>query len=106
MGPCRSSSQTASANGKPKRIAKGNNATATVMSNQRLLLSLIRGPSPVGGGAPCLDWVMLDATSMGVAFSCLPRFGTAIADKNRLLDACHGCVPDGAVRSRMEQYTT
>src|SRR5262249_32091843 len=26
--------------------------------------------------------------------------------KNRLLDASHTCVPDGAVRSRMEQYSS
>src|SRR5262245_36240593 len=35
-----------------------------------------------------------------------PRLiGAAIADKNRLLDACHSCVPDGAIPSRMEQYS-
>src|SRR5262249_20599049 len=43
-GACRSSSQTASANGKPTRIAKGNNVAATVMSSNRLFLGPIRRP--------------------------------------------------------------
>src|SRR5262249_43801088 len=46
-GACRSSSQTASANGKPTRIAKGNNIVATAISSNRLFLGPIIRPCAI-----------------------------------------------------------